>query len=285
MINPMKIKSYGSRGSIPVSGKQYLKYGGDTTCITITSKDGDLVIIDAGTGIRRVGNDLVSSGGPHNVSILFTHAHWDHLIGFPYFKPLFNSKFEISLYGCPFIDNNSVKDMIAGTMKDPYSPIDLHAFSAKINYNNVKYSSFNVGSLSITPIHLSHPNQGIGYKIVEGEKSFVFLTDNELGHRHHGGLEIKDYIRDCKNVDLLFHDGESTDNDFPLKRTWGHSSYKEATDLALKANVKSLGIVHHNQDRSDEQVDEIIADCNRIIKENNGSFECFGVTAYTEIDL
>jgi phosphoribosyl 1,2-cyclic phosphodiesterase len=280
----MKIKCYGSRGSIPVSGKEYIKFGGDTTCITVTSKDNDLIVIDAGTGIRKLGNDLLKND-TKKFSIIFTHSHWDHLMGFPFFKPLYSNEYEIDVYGCPFTSGDSIRDMLAGTMNPPYFPVDLGAIHARINYINVRYSSFKIGSLQIIPIQLSHPNQGIGYKVIEGDKSFVFLTDNELGYFHYPGLQYQDYVRDCKDADILFHDGEYTPEEYPQKKTWGHSSYEDAVNLALEAQVKKLGIFHHNQDRSDDEVDNIIENCKHLIQHKGSSLECFGVAAGDEFTL
>jgi len=280
----MEIKCYGSRGSVPVSGEGFEKYGGNTTCLKIIADSGDIIIVDAGTGIRKVGNELLQSKIT-TVNILFTHAHWDHLLGFPFFKPLYNKKFNINIYGCPFMENNSTKDMISGTMVDPYTPVKLETFSAKINYYDVRYSAFEIGSIKIIPINLSHPNQGIGYKFVEGDKQFVFLTDNELGYQHPGGLEVINYVHDCLNVDILFHDGEYLPTEYPAKKTWGHSTYEQATELAIQAKVKILGLVHHNQDRTDAEIDQIVLDCNRLIKKNHSNLNCFAVSDGAEITL
>ncbi len=281
----MKIKCYGSRGSIPVCGKDYLKYGGDTTCITVTSDSGDLIIVDAGTGARRLGNDLIQAQTIKHFSMIFTHAHWDHLMGFPFFKPLFIKDFEIDLYGCPFVTGYSVKDMVAGTMQPPNFPVDINAISAKINFIHVRYSTFQIGSMKIVPIHLSHPNQGIGYKFIENGKTFVFLTDNELHYQHEGGLCFKDYVRDCENVDLLFHDAEYLPAEYEKRRTWGHSTYIDALELGLQAKVKQLGLFHHNQDRRDHEIDAMITDCESIITQRQSTMTVVGIAPDSVIDL
>jgi phosphoribosyl 1,2-cyclic phosphodiesterase len=280
----MKISCYGSRGSISVSGKDYLKYGGDTTCITVTSKNGDLIIIDAGTGIRKLGNELIEQE-IKNFSMIFTHAHFDHLCGFPFFKPLYSDQFNIDLYGCPFATDKTIKDMIAGTMNPPHFPVDINAINAKIKYNTVKYSPFSVGTINVIPIQLSHPGQGIGYKFVEDDKVFVFLTDNELGYRHKGGLAFKDYVHECKNVDLLIHDAEYDEQEYQFKKTWGHSTYNDATKLALEANVKRFGLFHHNQDRADNEIDTIVNASQDIVNNANSSLECIGISSGYQIEL
>ncbi len=280
----MKIKCYGARGSTPVSGQEYIKYGGNSTCITVTSNSGDLVIIDAGSGIRRLGNELLNSEH-HSVSMIFTHAHWDHLLGFPFFKPLFHRQFSINIYGCPFAENKTIIELLAGTMEPPYFPVDLNTCKANIRYTEVMLSAFQIGSLQIIPIFLSHPNGGIGYKFIEDGKSFVFLTDNELGFRHKDGLDFIDYVRDCKNIDLLYHDGEYKQEEYGNRMRWGHSSTSDLIKLSLAANVKNVGIFHHNQDRSDEEIDEMVAHCQELLANANSDINCFAVAEGSEYIL
>ncbi|MCP4155716.1 MAG: MBL fold metallo-hydrolase [bacterium] len=282
----MRIKCWGSRGAIPVSGEEFLKYGGDTTCIEIRTKNDAAVIIDAGTGIRKLGNRLVTEKRNH-IHLIFTHAHIDHLLGFPFFKPIYLKGTHIDTYGCP-IAQRSIKDILAGSMTPPYFPISLESVNATVTYNEVCENSlepFNVDSLRVSPILLSHPNQGIGYKFEEDGKSFVFLTDNELTFKHPGGLDYNDYLEFSKNCDLLIHDAEFTEEEYRKTRTWGHSVYNDALRLALEANAKQFGLFHHNQERSDEALDGIVDKCNQVVKEHGSQLECFALSAGGEIDL
>ena len=181
----MLIRCWGSRGSIPVSGESYLKYGGDTTCLEIQAQSGDIIVVDAGTGIRRYGN-LAAGNGPSKYNFIFTHAHWDHIMGFPFFKPLYFDRNHIHLHSCPF-DRHFVEKILSKVMADPYFPVAYADIRAGITYEPVCRREFQIGSVSIRPIAISHPNSGSGYKFVENGKSFVFLTDNELGFTHPGG--------------------------------------------------------------------------------------------------
>ncbi len=279
----MKITCWGARGSIAVSGKEYVKYGGDTTCIEIRSKDGDVIIIDAGTGIRKLGNSLLSSD-KRTYSMLFTHAHWDHLIGFPFFKPIYMKGTKISLYGCPYTQK-SVGDILSKSMMAPYFPIEFGQLQAQMESHSVCEETFNIGPIEITPIQLSHPNRGIGYKFIEDEKSFVFLTDNELSHRHPGGGLFDDYLHFAVDADLLVHDAEYTEDQYKITKGWGHSLYTDALHLAMEANVKQFGLFHHNQDRSDAALDHIVDDCSRIVQKGKSGLQCFASYAGLEIDL
>jgi phosphoribosyl 1,2-cyclic phosphodiesterase len=279
----MIIRCWGARGSIPVSGKEYLRYGGDTTCMEIRTKDDEIIIVDAGSGIRRLGNRLVAEGRKQ-FTMIFTHAHWDHLMGFPFFKPIYVEGTHITVYGCPFAQA-SIKQMIARIMTPPNFPVRFDDIRANMTYHESCYASFPFGSLTVSPIPLSHPNQGEGYKFVEDGKGFVFLTDNELTYTHPGGAAYEDYLNFSRGADLLIHDAEYRKEDYPQTRTWGHSVYTDALTLALDAGVKKLGLFHHNQERSDSAIEEMVADCRRIAAERGSALECFAVHQDMEIEL
>lgn len=279
----MRITCWGARGSIPVSGKEYVKYGGDTTCIEVRSKDDDIIIIDAGTGMRKLGNKLLASD-KRACSVLFTHAHWDHLMGFPFFKPIYMKGTRISMYGCPYAQA-SITDILSKSMAAPYFPVEFGQLQAEITSHGVCEESFDIGPVHITPIQLNHPNQGQGYKFTEGGKSFVFLTDNELTLPHNGGAEYQDYVRFAEGADLLIHDSEYTAAQYKMTKGWGHSVYTDALRLALDAGAKQFGLFHHNQERSDAELDQMVDDCRGIVKKENKQLGCFAAQAGMEIDL
>ncbi len=273
----MHIKCWGSRGSIPVSGKEYLKYGGDTTCLEIRTKSDDMIIIDAGTGIRRLGNTLAKENR-NAIHFLFTHAHWDHLMGFPFFKPLYFRRTKLHMHGCPF-HTKFVETILSKMMAPPNFPVKYSDIKAQMHYEKACPSEFRIGSLTVTPIPISHPNGGSGYRFIEDGKSFVFLTDNELGVVHPGGRTSKDYTQFSAAADLLIHDGEYTPQEYKTFREWGHSVYTDVLDLARKAGVKKLGLFHLNQERGDHQMDEIVKKSQQYIADNQLNFECFGVAS------
>jgi len=277
----MIVRFWGARGSIPVSGQSYLRYGGDTTCLEIRTKNDEIIVIDAGSGIRRLGNRLIAENRDR-FALLFTHAHWDHLMGFPFFKPIYAAGTSIAVYGCPFVQT-SIKQMISNIMLPPYFPVKFTDLKADVHYHEFCDTVFTVYGVQVTPISLSHPNQGVGYRFSEKGKNLIFLTDNELGHRHPGGLAYEDYVAFSDQADVLIHDAEYREEDYRITRTWGHSVYKQALQLAIDAKVKRFGLFHHNQERSDTAVDEIVADCRRIVKEQKASLECFAVHQDMEI--
>jgi phosphoribosyl 1,2-cyclic phosphodiesterase len=279
----MKIRCWGARGSIPVSGGDYVTYGGDTTCIEIRTREDEVIIVDAGSGIRRLGNLLIQEK-KDRISMIFTHAHWDHILGFPFFKPIYRRGTAIQMYGCP-LAQESIQGMISRTMEAPYFPVNFQDLQADISYHEACESSFSIQSLTVTPIPISHPNQGYGYKFTENGRSFVFLTDNELGYRHPGGLHFQDYLEFSRGADFLVHDAEYTEEEYQETRTWGHSLFTEALRLALEAKVKTFGVFHHNQERTDPALEGMVQQCRRIIGEQGAEMECFALSQETDFQL
>lgn len=273
----MLIRCWGARGSIPVSGKEYLKYGGDTTCIEIRTKDDDIIIIDAGTGIRRLGYQLIKEER-YSYDMIFTHAHWDHLTGFPFFRPMYLEQTNMRMQGCPYAQK-FVETMLSRVMSPPNFPVPLSEVRARIHYEPACPERFEIGSVKVIPIRLSHPNGGTGYKFIEDGRSFVFLTDNELDYTHPNGLPFEAYLKFSAGADLLIHDAEYNEEDYKETVQWGHSLYTTALDLAVKAGVKQFGLFHLNQERSDAGVDRMVDRCRQIIADKGSDLECFAVGA------
>ena len=159
----MIIRCWGARGSIPVSGKEYLKYGGSTTCVEVRTKDDETIIIDAGSGIRRLGNKLLSEN-THEYSILFTHSLWDHLIGFPFFKPLYVDGTNMNLYGCPRTQE-SVKEMVSRVMTRPNFPVKFEDIKSGVSFHGACEGSFRIKSVMITPHIFESPRSGYRIQI------------------------------------------------------------------------------------------------------------------------
>ena len=279
----MKIKFWGARGSIPVCGKKYLKYGGSTTCLELRSKKNELIVVDAGSGIRLLGKELLKNS--HNeIAMLFTHSHWDHVLGFPFFAPIYSPKTKIRVMGCSFT-SDSVREIIAKTMQPPGFPVKFEEISAKFEFGSACSAGFEMGRIKVAPIELSHPNHGLGYKFTEDGRSFVFLTDNELGFTHPGGRSQREYAAFCQGADLLVHDADYTANQYLRRKTWGHSTCGQAADLALAAGVSALGLFHHNQDRGDAEVEREVAECAGILKSRGSRIRCFAVREGQVVNL
>jgi phosphoribosyl 1,2-cyclic phosphodiesterase len=279
----MRIRCWGSRGAIPVSGPDFIKYGGDTACVEVRSGGGDIIILDAGSGIRNLGVKLMREKS-RKINILFTHLHLDHIMGFPFFGPVYSREFSISIYGCPF-KISSFESALHGMMRSPYFPVDLKNLPARVRYKDIMAKSFRIGSVKVTPVYLNHPNGGLGYRLEEKGKAFVLLTDNELGYDLSGSQPFEYYVDFCKDADLLIHDAEFNREEYRKFKAWGHSAYTDAVELGIRAGVKRLGLFHINSYRTDRQVESIVRDSKRIIKKNNCGMDCFAVGNQFEITI
>lgn len=279
----MRIRCWGSRGSIPVSGEQYNRYGGDTTCLEIRTVSDDIIIVDAGTGIRALGNRLIEEERFY-YHFIFTHAHWDHVMGFPFFKPIFYPEAHLEMHRCPFA-SKFVDTVLERVMSPPYFPVNYSQIKATLHHEDACPMDFQIGSVSVAPISLSHPNGGSGYKFTEDGKSFVFLTDNELGFNHPAGMTREDYLAFCRGTDFLIHDAEYTAQEYESTIEWGHTVYTDALKLAMDAGVRQFGLFHLNQERTDDQVDVMVEDCRQHISKAGVDMTCFAVGTGTVVDL
>jgi phosphoribosyl 1,2-cyclic phosphodiesterase len=279
----MIVRCWGSRGSIAVSGRQYVTYGGDTTCLQITARTGETVIVDAGTGIRRLGNFLLEKK-ISRYYLLLTHCHWDHLLGFSFFRPLLYSRNQLIVQNRTFGKMTS-KDILERMMSSPFFPIRLSELRADIQFDSGLNDCFNIGSLQIDTIPTSHSAGSLGYRFRENGRTFVFLTDNELGFDHPQSRGFDAYRQFSQNADILFHDAEYTEEEYLQRKGWGHSSIPQVLELALKANVGQLGFIHLSQDRTDAEMDAIVQESKRFFLSRNSNTRCYGVTCDFEIAL
>lgn len=280
----MKIKFWGCRGSIPAPGPDTLKYGGNTTCLEVRPPGGGVIIIDAGSGIRLLGKQLLKEKTTTDVFLLLTHSHWDHLTGFPFFTPAYSSKYKISVYGGPSAQG-SLKNYLSHQMMPPYFPVDFNLMKATFHFGNNGLHSGCIGGIDFSSIELSHPNGGYGFKLALDGKRFVFLTDNEPAFPHAGGLQRQQYVDFCRGADLLVHDSQYTDEEIRITRGWGHSTFAEATQIAIDAGVKKLGLFHHDPDRTDNELDRLIESCRKRIAQEGADIECFGCMEGAVVDL
>lgn len=279
----MRVTIWGARGSIPVSGPEYVRFGGDTTCLEVRDASGEVLLVDAGTGIRRAG-DRLDREGIRNIRLLFTHAHWDHILGFPFFRPLYTPGVRIEIHGCADAVI-SIREILERTMRPPTFPVDLGEVAAELVFPAVCPDRFSVGGVGVGFIPLSHPNGGVGYSFEEAGRRLVFLTDNELGYVHPGGRPAAEYARFAAGADVLLHDAEFTAAEYGERQGWGHSVWEEALALALDAGVGRLGLWHHNMERTDGDLDEIVAACRARVPGTGAALEVFAARQGEEIVL
>ncbi len=262
-----KVKYYGVRGSTPVSGKGYLKYGGNTTCVHI-ERDKTNIIIDAGTGIRELGNDLLNNGftaaGGH-AHIFFSHTHWDHIQGFPFFVPIYMPQNRFHIYGetkdIPMHDKDeeitwNIGDVLAMQQNFMYFPVSTKDLASYIEYQEITPGKdIIIDDLVVHTLQLRHPNNSIGFRFDCNGKRFVFCTDIE----HTEGM-IEAVVEFAKDADVLAFDCQYTPEEYERSKIgWGHSTYKAAISIVKAANVKELHMIHHDPAHTDDKLDAIEA--------------------------
>lgn len=275
----MKIRFWGTRGSIPCAGPDTVKYGGNTTCIEVRGNDREIIVIDAGTGIRPLGGKLleelagIPGKDPCVVHLLFTHFHWDHIQGFPFFRPVFSDRFVFNVYGHP--DKSvGVRQTLADQIRAPYLPFLFEHLRAKFEFKDINRESFSIGDVEISTIPTNHPNGAIGYRIAEGSKTFVLLTDNEL-YMQKEITPYDDFVDFCDGATLLIHDAQWDDEEAKKYPTWGHSSYNQVIELAGKAKVKAVGFTHHDPYHSDQWIDKMVRKTKGLVKKTKVKVTCF----------
>jgi phosphoribosyl 1,2-cyclic phosphodiesterase len=269
----MQIRCYGARGSIAVSGPSHLKYGGDTTCLEIRADSGSEVIIDAGTGIRRLGLDLLKRPSA-DYHILFTHLHWDHVIGFPVFAPLYQADTTIHMLSRAY-EPDDLERAFQKIMHPPGFPVSLKQVVADIRYEPIDKTGASIGGLQIKTIALDHPQGGVGYTFTENGHTFVMLTDNEVSRIVDKPDIFDRYVAFCRGADLLLHDAQYTPEEYVHTRGWGHSTYTDAVRLAAAAGVKRLGLFHHDPERTDDEIDATVTAARALMSELAADTDCF----------
>ena len=261
-VATFNVKFYGTRGSIPVCSAGFQKYGGNTTCISILGADkGVLGIIDAGTGIRKLGKDIMKSKIPVPKEILigFTHFHWDHIQGFPFFNPAYHPSHKVSLIALG-LDRGieDLKRIFEVQMQSEYFPVPLRKMSAKFEFLLPESASKIFNRTKVTAQKHQHPGGAYSYKLERNGKSVVICTDIE-----HGETLDKNIIEFAMDADLLIHDAQYTTEELERHRGWGHSSYDQAIELGKICGVKKLVLTHHDPDHDDDFLDNIEILCQK----------------------
>ncbi len=280
----MKLRFWGVRGSVPTPGPKTVKYGGNTSCIEIRGDKNELLIIDAGTGLRELGNYLISNDlpeGPLHINILLTHTHWDHIQGFPFFGPAFIPSSKINFHGPVNAMGKKLEEIVSGQMAYSYFPIKLNELRADIKFKEIREEEFELGPFKVSTCYLNHPILCLGYRITYKNKTIVTLYDNEPyrnifaekrseqeNHDHFDDEaihEAEQYVKAqnqkildfAEGTDLLVFDAQYTQEEYKTKVGWGHSTIEHAIQAGIFTRCKKLALFHHDPVRSDKELDAL----------------------------
>ncbi len=255
----MDIEFWGVRGTMPVSTKDTQKYGGRTPCASVISAGGDIVIIDAGTGIKSLGESLMArqDSGNLRLHLLLTHFHLDHILGLPFFAPLYAAGSEITFYSP--LGSRQTEKQLRGLMSGRYFPVDFRETASAKTYAKIGEDTVTIGKLEVSGCPLNHPQGSFGYKIADRSGSIVFATDTEPPEE---GLDerLAGFIRGSA---FFVCDATFTPEEYKVRQGWGHSTWLDGTRLARRAGVPGLLLSHLNPDHADAQIDELVRSARR----------------------
>ncbi len=262
----MKVVFYGTRGSTPVAEPDFVRFGGNTSCILVTFKNGRMTIFDAGTGIRKLGHDFAARSIEQydNIFVGLSHTHWDHIQGFPFFQPAYDPRrhFTISIYR-EGRNANDLGSIFATQMQRDYFPVSLDKMGATLTFWQTDITDFTTPSgVNVIASKHHHPGDAYGYRITEGKTTLVYCTDVE----HVGGID-PNVVALARNADLLIHDAQYTPEELKDKKGWGHSSWEQAVEVALQARVRRLALFHHDPEHNDSFLLNIEKECQRLFSE------------------
>jgi phosphoribosyl 1,2-cyclic phosphodiesterase len=274
----MKLKFWGVRGSIPCPGPATARYGGNTSCIQVLGGP-DVVILDAGTGIRELGQELAAQKRPRRIHLFLSHTHWDHIQGFPFFAPIYSPGNELFVYG-PRALEKSLEDALMFQMQYSYFPVRGVELAARVRFTELGEETFSIGGFEVSTKSMNHPIRVLAYKFSQEGRSALYTGDNEpyydvladrAGARETAVRRRAEFIQECnekvvefcRGVDVLVADAQYTDEEYETKRGWGHSSISHVLALARESAARTLVLFHHEPTHDDKTLAALERDARR----------------------
>ena len=268
-MNGIKVKFWGVRGSYPIP-KSEDSFGGNTSCIEVRSTNNELVLLDMGTGLRNFGNSLIKEKTQvRDINIVLSHFHYDHILGFLMFAPLFINKFNINIFA-PGESDQEIKTKFESFLNSNFWPVSMGMLTANINFNHYSSGSISISNnvKVITSPH-GHPGGASSIRVEIDRFSVTYITDCEHPESHLN----QNVIDIAKNTDILIHDAQYTPEQMPNHKGWGHSSWMHCTEVASKAKAKKLVLFHHNPDHGDSILESIEQDAKKLFENTTSARE------------
>jgi phosphoribosyl 1,2-cyclic phosphodiesterase len=282
----ISVKFWGVRGSIPVSGPDTCRYGGNTSCVSIEGRhvlDGSehIAILDAGTGIRPLGN-LLACAPQKEILLLLTHTHWDHIQGFPFFTPIYQP--ERKIYLSRFERRKGLFRTLLEQMDGTRFPLTRDEIRSELDSYSCQWIKRQEKlGYQVSHLRVNHPGETYGYRIRVRGVTVVYIPDNELDPPYKPRASFNKMVKFCCGADLLIHDAQFLERDLPAKRGWGHSVVSRVRELALAAEVKHLVLFHHDPDRTDDELDAIQEESTCWFRERDAPITC--TVAYDGLEI
>ena len=288
VADTLTVEFWGTRGTLPISRSDSVRYGGNTSCVSVSFPDGRLFVFDAGTGIKALSDALSAEKRARIDTYLFlSHAHWDHINALPFFAPLYSVGNRIEISG-PAQADRTLRELLSAQMDSVYFPITAREFAADVHYRELREGDFEIGRERIRTMLLSHPGSCLGYRLEHGDRSICYVTDNELYppdspfHSPEYVEQLADFVRDA---DLLITDCAYTDEEYPERVNYGHSCVSQVVDLACRAHVEQLCLMHHDPDQTDADIDAKLTRAQELIAARGASTVASAPTALSALDL
>ncbi|MCX7944367.1 MAG: MBL fold metallo-hydrolase [Deltaproteobacteria bacterium] len=281
----MRLKFWGTRGSIPSPGCGREYYGGNTPCLELITSSGLQIIVDAGTGVRELGNYMVANNIVAKNSYLFlTHFHWDHIQGLPFFVPAYTLGNEFFVVGVEE-DKETLRQIVSSQMKPPYFPVGFEAIENQLNFLNLFPNGSEIEGIKVYFTHTNHPQKTLAFRFEEGRKTVTFMTDCELSSHAKDARPIEFFAEFCKDSDYLIVDAQFTEQELCNRSGWGHSSNMDALKLASLSRSKTLILFHHDPNHDDELIDRMVKDVISSANEKKIDIACFAARDYDSFDI
>ncbi len=256
----MQVTLWGTRGSLAAPGIETARYGGNTSCVQVVGEDGTHLVLDAGTGIRRLGMDLPRT--LRRVDILLTHLHLDHVQGLGFFGPIDDPEYEIHIWG-PSSIKHDLRTRLTRYLSPPLFPIHFRDLPSRLVLHDIAHATFNIGEFTITSMPVTHPGPTLGYRIMSGGRTLTYLPDHEpaLGVRDFPeGEDWTSGYELAAGTDLLIHDAQYNAREYSQRVGWGHSTLEQAVEFARLAQVKRLLFFHHDPAHNDNMLESLAAE-------------------------